>query len=334
MWMLRNTTPYAAERTWVRDRAGEHHWVVAVRASFDLSSAGSVALAEEQPPPALAPVHFGEPGHSSLRMDSDLVLEKPGTDVIVNASAYAPRGKAAEAVPVSLRVGTLQKVLVVHGERVYVSARDPLAVSACKPFVTRPIRYEFAFGGRDLSSADPQQHVLDAQNPVGRGVVAAHRKLSGLLAHAIEYPTGKVHQRGPAGFGAIDGWWQPRRAYAGTYDARWERDKKPFLPDDYDARFTLAAPRDQQLSPALRGGEPIELVNLTPEGRLTFTLPARQLRFETRFGRRRCEHAAGLASVILETEERKLSMVWQTQLPVKARDCDYLDETLIREEAV
>jgi len=37
MWALKNRTPYAAERTWVRDRSGAHHWIVAVKATFDLS---------------------------------------------------------------------------------------------------------------------------------------------------------------------------------------------------------------------------------------------------------------------------------------------------------
>lgn len=30
MWELDNRTPYAAERTWVRDKAGDHHWMIAV----------------------------------------------------------------------------------------------------------------------------------------------------------------------------------------------------------------------------------------------------------------------------------------------------------------
>ena len=65
MWALRNRTGYAAERNWTRDRDGVHWWVVAVRATFEIGAGGRLAPAGEQPPPVLAPVHFGEPGRSS-----------------------------------------------------------------------------------------------------------------------------------------------------------------------------------------------------------------------------------------------------------------------------
>ncbi|MEY4508570.1 MAG: hypothetical protein RLZZ450_692, partial [Pseudomonadota bacterium] len=189
MWALRNETPYGAERTWVRDRSGRHVWVVAVGATFDFDAAGALRLADEQPPPSHAAEYFAEPGLSSLRADSELSLAKPGTDVIVNASAHAPRGKEAPSVPIALRVGTLYKVLLVHGERVYVGRGDSLETSAAKPFVSRPIRYEYAFGGTDTSAPDTREHVCDARNPIGRGVVAPSRRRRGLLAHAIEYPS-------------------------------------------------------------------------------------------------------------------------------------------------
>jgi hypothetical protein len=55
MWMLDNQTAYAVERNWVRDKNGRHHWVVAVKATFDVGQDGRLTLADEQPPPALAP---------------------------------------------------------------------------------------------------------------------------------------------------------------------------------------------------------------------------------------------------------------------------------------
>lgn len=329
MWTLSNRTPYAVERNWVRDRTGAHRWIVAVKASFDLSPKGALTLSEEQPPPALAPVHFGAPGLSSLRFDADLGLKKPGTDVVVNAHAHAPGGKAAPSVPVALTVGARRKVLLVHGDRIYVPGGS---TSAARPFVTRPIRYEFAFGGTDLTAPDAKNHVLDLRNPVGRGVAYPAKKLAEKLAHVIEYPTGEPRTQGPAGYGAIDSWWEPRRRYAGTYDERWERDKKPFLPDDYDERFALSAPPDQCTQEYLRGGERVELVHMTPEGRLSFALPKLGFAFETMFSRRKEEHRADLVSVILEPEEHKVMMVWQTDLQVASRDCDYLDQTVIRED--
>ncbi|HEX5660066.1 MAG TPA: DUF2169 domain-containing protein [Polyangiales bacterium] len=331
MWALRNETPYGAERSWVRDRDGSHVWVVAVRAWFDLDAAGALRLADEQPPPAHSAEYFAKPGASSLRGDAELGLGKPGTDVIVNASAYAPRGRAAASVPIGLRAGALRKLLLVHGERVYVSRGDGLETSAARPFVMRPLRYELAFGGSDTSSADAREHVCDPRNPIGRGVVSARRRRTDQLAHVVEYPGQDARRAGPAGFGAIDRAWLPRRSHAGTYDVRWERDKKPFLPDDYDSRFAHAAPADQQLHEPLRGGEPLELTNLTPEGTLHFLLPSLRFSFETAFGARIVQHEATLATVRIDADERKLAMTFHTQLPVSGRECDYLDQTVVRE---
>jgi hypothetical protein len=71
---------------------------------------------------------------------------------------------------------------------------------------------------------------------------------------------------------------------------------------------------------------------MTPAGRLSFELPKLGFTFETSFGRRREKHRADLVSVIIEPEEHQLMMVWHTDLRVAARDCDYLDQTVIRED--
>lgn len=119
MWALSNRTPYAAERNWIRDKQGATHWLVAVKATFDVAPDGRLKLADEQPPPLLAPEHRGDPAKTSLRLDSDLMAIKPGTDILVDACARAPKGRPAPMVPVSLRVGEIEKTLLVHGTRVY-----------------------------------------------------------------------------------------------------------------------------------------------------------------------------------------------------------------------
>lgn len=107
MWEIRNKTPYAADRTWVRDKNGRHHWIVIAKATF--TSSGALRLADEQLPPLHEPEYFGEPGKSSLRYEADLVARKPGTDVIVNAHAHAPRGRPVQEVVVGLRVGAISR---------------------------------------------------------------------------------------------------------------------------------------------------------------------------------------------------------------------------------
>lgn len=319
MWALDNRTPYAADRNWTRDKDGVHWWLVAVRATYLIDANGKLTLADEQLPPVLAPEHFGKPGESSLRYDSDLLARKPSTDVIVVGSAHAPKGKAAATVPVVLRVGTLEKTLIVHGERVYY---DGVSTTSPIPFTTRPIQYELAFGGSDFTDPDATRHRMDERNPVGRGV----RKGAGTVAHVIEYPTGDPRSAGPAGFGPIDWSWLPRRKLAGTYDAGWSKHKKPLLPDDYNPAFSLCAPTDQRLGQPLTGGERIGLLNLSPEGALVVELPTVRLEMRSHFGNKAVPHEPTmLTTVSAEPDDRRLSLVWQSALRVGPADLDYLD---------
>ncbi len=331
MWALVNQTPYAADRNWTRDTHGAHWWVVAVKASFTFAPDGRLTLANEQPPPVLAPEYIGKPGQSSLRYDSDLIAIKPGAELLLLAHAYAPRGEPASAVPVSVRLGRLEKSLVVYGERTYYQGALGLATTPPRPFLTRPIEYELAYGGSDLSDPDPKRHGLDERNPVGRGYARQASRLVNAPAHAIEYDRGDPARRGPAGFGPIDWGWLPRRKLAGTYNVRWAQTKKPLLPDDYDPRFAMSAPEDQCLAEPVAGGEPVELVNLTPEGVLRFALPVVSLAVTTRVGRRVEAQPVRLTTVLIEPEARRLSLVWQSALRVRAPEVDYLDETEIVE---
>jgi hypothetical protein len=332
MWAVTNRTPYAADRNWTRDKAGVHFWIVAVKATYAIGDDGALALADEQLPPVLGPVHHGEPGLSSLKYDSDLLAIKPGTDVIVNGSAHAPGGKPAPAVDVTLKVDKIQKTIRVSGLRVYAVTLGMLRATSPQPFTSRPILYEWAYGGFDTSDPDPSRHRMEARNPIGKGFATRDAHLDGQPAPSIEYPSGDPAKKGPAGFGAIDRAWSPRREFAGTYDEKWAETKKPLLPDDYDERFALCAPLDQRPAEPLRGGEAVELVNLTPEGVLRFQLPKHYFTFTTRFGSRREEHRAKLVSVVIEPDDRRLMMAWQTALKVRARDPEHLDETIVFEK--
>jgi len=333
MWALNNGTPYAAERTWIRDKNGAHHWIVVVKATFDIGENGKLTLADEQLPPLHEPEYYGEPGLSSLRYEADLVAPKPGTDVIVNAHAHAPKGKPARSVDVALRVGKLTKSLVVHGTRVYTSGLGGLGTNKPIPFTSKPITYEWAYGGSNLDDPDPRKQAMDGRNPVGKGFPKSASRLANTPAHSVEYPAGDPAKTGPAGFGAIASYWSPRRELAGTYDAKWVEKRKPLLPADYDERFVLCAPPDQRLPKHLRGGEQIALLNMTPDGLLSFELPKIYFTFSSRFGSKAEEHRSKLVSVTVEPEDRCLIVAWQTSLLVRAQDLDYLDETTVGEKA-
>jgi hypothetical protein len=333
MWALQNRTPYAAERTWIRDKRGAHHWVVAVKATFAVADDGALRLADEQKPPLLAPEYFGKPGESSVRYEADLGPMRPTTDITLLGSAHAPGGRPAGRVETSLRVDDVHKALIVYGERAFLSGiGGGLDVSSPVAFTKRPIVYELAFGGTDTTDPDPRKHALDKRNPIGRGFAVKPSALADRPAPCIERPGTDVAQAGPAGYGPIASYWSPRLELWGTYDAHWAKTKKPLLPDDYDERVALCAPADQRPPRHLYGGEPVELVNLTPGGRLRFALPKIYFTFQTAFGSRREEHRSRLVSVVIEPDESRLMLTWLTTLAVVASQIDYLDHTVIDEK--
>lgn len=308
-----------------------HWYLIAVRGTFTIGLHGRPALDDVQPPPILAPEYAGIPGESSLRYDSDLLERKPGTDVVVQGCAYAPGGRAAPTVPVTLRIGAYEKQLLVHGSRVYRWGLMGLTISSPQPFVKQPMEYELAFGGSDTSDPDPRRHQVDERNPIGRGFPKSAARWMDQLAHCIEYPSGAPSARGPAGFGPIDRAWLPRRSLAGTFDAKWVESKRPLLPDDYDPRFGMCAPADQQFSTPLVGGEQVGLTNMTPDATLEFELPKVSLRFSTTIRGRPHEHPAQLSTVVIEPCQRRVSVTWQSALRVEAPDVDFVSTTDITE---
>jgi hypothetical protein len=327
MWSVTNYTPYAVGRTWGRDKDGLHEWIVAVKATFDIKSDGSVTLADEQLETLLLPEYNGEDGVSSLRYDADLVGPKPTTDVVLNGTAYAPEGVPTTAFLVSLRIGEVHKVIRVVGNRRWESGLLGNRVSAMEPVTRVPIVYERAYGGFDPADGDPKKQMLEVRNPVGCGLVAKE----GRPLPNFEYPNGRVEKAGPAGFGALDCYWSPRRELSGTYDDAWQKGRYPLLPADWDPRSLLCSPADQRPASPLRGGEPVELENLTPDGKLSFTLPKAYLRFRTHIDNRKVEHQGRLATVIIEPDHPRVVMVWQSTLTVR-NETDYLDETIVSEK--
>ena len=328
MWQVENRTRFAAAGNWTRDRDGAEVWLVAVRCAFSINSDGSTAPAEVQEPPVLAPQYVGEPATSSLRYDSDFYLTKPTTDILLHGQAYASGGKPAAQMEVTMRVGEVRKTLNVTGNRTYQAGSLGTATKRAEPFTEMPLTYERAYGGSEPDSPKTlEKPRFEDRNPVGTGFAP----VAGKSAPNIEYP-GLNRVSRPAGFGPIPPHWHPRVRYSGTYDEAWQRDRCPLYPTDLDDRFFLCSPEDQRPKEHLRGGEPVELVNLAPNGRLAFVLPRLAFGFETVFrGGDRVSHRAKLHTVILEPDVPRVVMVWRTELPCHPRVLK-LQRTIVREK--
>ncbi|MEM7136269.1 MAG: DUF2169 domain-containing protein [Myxococcota bacterium] len=331
MWELDNQTGFAGDRTMVVDKNGERHLAVVIKGTFDIEPNGATKVADDQVEVKLLPEYRGEPGESSLVYEQDLIAAKPGTDIIVNAHAYAPNGKEARSVDVVLRVGTSSKTLRVHGTRVYTSGIGGLGTSKPIPFVKKPITYEWAYGGSELEDPDPAKQAMDPRNPVGKGFARSVSHLVNTAAHTVEYPRGNAAKMGPAGFGAIASYWSPRRELAGTYDAKWVEQRQPLLPHDFDPRWFMCAPADQQLTTYLRGGETFGLLNMTPTGVLSFALPKRVFRLTTFIGTTEHEHTAEVQTVVIEPEFPRVLVTWHSTLSCH-HDIDNIDRVRVREK--
>jgi hypothetical protein len=330
MWALGNLTPFEADRTWVRDKNGVHYWIVVVKATYDILSNGVLALSNEQIKPLQIPKYRDAEGQSSLRYDADLVAMKPGTDLYLNAVAYAPNGRPTTRINVALQLGGLRKELVVYGNRTWSRAVGGVVPSAPAPFSEMPVTYERAFGGMSQNGPDPRNHRIDFRNPVGTGIAERESDLVGKPAPSVEASGQKLGKGRPAGFGAIASYWSPRKELAGTYDANWAAERRPLLPVDYDPKCLLCSPSDQQVPGYLAGGETVELTNVTPSGHVRFALPKLSFSFDTYFGTKRKPHKAQLVSVIIESDGPRLILAWQTSLPC-GTDAEYLDRTVIRQ---
>jgi hypothetical protein len=225
------------------DPAGVECAYAAVKASFDLSS-GVPRLAVRQAGFLAGDVHWGDPAATSLHAAADLTHLKPATDVLLLGRAVAAGGPV-EAMDVSLRVGPVSRRLRVFGNRRWMREGDEWVISRPEPFARMPLCGSWPLAGMPAGAGGVPE--VEARNPVGRGLVGADEgDIAGRPLPNIEDPEQLIarpaDRPAPAGLAPIPPAWQPRRGWAGTYDAAWQARRAPYLPLDFDPRFFNVAP--------------------------------------------------------------------------------------------
>jgi hypothetical protein len=283
-----------------------HESVLAVVKSTYAICAGNWELApcpsERQAPVQFQDVYHGEPGRSSMRVESDLALVKPQTDVIVNGSAYAPPGRAVGRVDVEVRVAEASSALCVTGDRHWVRGLAGFYATQPDRFERMPVVYERAFGGSD---GDAMYH----PNPVGCGFHASRQSVSDSMLPNVEVPHQLISRwddrPAPGGFGIVDRYWQARVAFAGTYDDHWHKERLPYLPADFDPRFFQAASVALRIAHP-RGGEDVALLNLHPDGLLRFRLAIPKLMLLVHHAQRRSEVHPVVDTIVIEPDEMRV----------------------------
>ena len=210
-------------------------WVLTVvcKATY-LLRPGECVLATAQEPPAEEDRHWGEDPTRSLRCPRDLVPVKPGADVILVGSAFAPERRPVRALDTRLSVGDFTKAIEALADR---TVRPDGSVREGQPFTQMPLVYERTGGGP--GTANPVGVRREARDADGGRVLPNLQRPGASLQNAFE----------PVGFGPIAPSWPERRDRLGAAGAGWSyRDlgQRP-LPEGMDLAFFNAAPRDQQL---------------------------------------------------------------------------------------
>ncbi|MEM9319516.1 MAG: DUF2169 domain-containing protein [Pseudomonadota bacterium] len=333
---LDNGTPFPAAFTVVVDVEGREHAVVVVKGTFDFPDDPHKTCAPSaQPVPLiLADTFWGEPGFSSPRAEMDFAHVKARCDVLLEATAHAPDGRATEQMRAGLRIGSWTKVIDVVGDRVWLGGLGAPGISAPRPFVQMPLSYDRAFGGVDGAEPDPDKADAYRANPVGRGWsrVENAARVNGVALPNLEDPADPVREpwgrNTPMSFGPLGRGWSDRLPLAGTYDEAWQEEVFPFLPKDFNPDYYQAAAADQQI-PFPKPGTEIVLAGLTPEGQTAFRLPEIEMPMLFAVSRKEDVPKTGLLdTIVIEPDLRRFSLTWRASLPLQ-RDIFEINECII-----
>lgn len=316
MLPLSNHTPFAAEGLWTRDERGHEVWLLAIKASFQIDPAGKQTPLKVQVPVNMAPLFAADP--NELIDDDDFNIEKKHTDVLVEGHVYTPDGQPNVECLARLKVGDLDKIVKVTGDRVFVPGPISVRMSHPEPFVKMPISWRRAYGGTDIEASKPD---WDQRNPIGAGFAVNPQRLVGKAAPNFEYRDApyRDHRSGrPAGFGPIAHHWQPRAKYAGTYGEEWEKTRNPLLPRDFNRLYYQCAPEDQQTKTRLTGYEDVRLGALSADGFMQFLLPRLTFDITTHFKNKPdIKHEeASIHTLRLRPDDRQFIITWVSALPV------------------
>lgn len=312
MLQLENQTPFKAAIAVLPDRAGIDTLYVIVKATVSLRP--NLALAEVQVPPTLADEYHADPAASGLKYASEMHIGKIGTDVILIGRAWAPDKRPVPRMQVGLSVAGRQKTILVTGDRVWRDGQpsDP------KPFESMPLVWERAFGGMHRNG---DKVAAEERNPVGCGFAGGRKAadMQGLPVPNLEDPAAPLRQVGqaatPACLAPIAPSWLPRRAFAGTYDERWQRARAPYLPDDFDPRFLQCAAPEFAFDRYLQPGEPVQVTGVMPDGPIAFTIPSSRLSVAVTIAGAIEAPPANLETLAIEPDENRACFTWRALVP-------------------
>jgi hypothetical protein len=292
---LRNTTSHPADLLTTASAKADDRKLgcVIVRTTYRVAGGELVQTPDEPWPISPSPVDtpLGQ-------MPGDMPFYLGGVDVLIGGRVRQPGGVARPRLDVVVEVGpSFRRAVTVFGDRRWIDAPSGLAPSEPQPFVSMPLGYDRAFGGRAPTEYDLT--LPFAANPEGRGFYLDAKGARGAPLPNLEHPERPIRtihdQPDPVGLGyyPVDGALRaasstrhPMGKRASTAAAALPSASAPdaasgerLRPDQLLPTFFNTA-HPAMILPAGKGPVPGDRVRLShglPDGDLAFTMP--ELRF-------------------------------------------------------
>lgn len=246
--------------------------VVLVKASFVRRTDGGFRSDGAPPEICMDDVFDGDDiSCAPLAQEQDLAPGKRGTDLIINAIARSPDGKAMTDWAVRAEIeNRLSYGFQVRGPSEWRSGFTGWKLTAPELVNEVPITYALAYGGSAPSGDDDTPDEIFEFNPAGIGHTNSARikareafaapQIGDIAEFITADPSAEMTVHGTRPIAKA---WLPRRGFAGTFDGVWQRERHPRMPKNYSLQFWNTAPTALQLADPLLGTEVVRLTGMS-----------------------------------------------------------------------
>lgn len=311
LWDIEQHDSYALKGRFQRDRQGHEVWVLSMKRAWIWLEGRWV---EEETPAIINddPIYAGDAGFSAMISDHDFPIHKKNTDVLVYGKAKTYAKKPMSSHTCRLLIDEhIDKSLIIIGERQWIDHSGSFTVSSAKPFIEREIDYTNAIGG-------------DERNRLGSGIADTNEELASMKVPSVFY-VGQNWQANSnkvqvAGFGPLPPFFSERSRWAGTFDERWQEERRPLWPIDFDDRFYQSAPHDQQCKGYLIGGERLMVSGFCHNDALSFRIPTEKYQATVTFQDKEERALMPIYTIWIDANKKRVEVVYTASFHCQDRE--------------